>query len=705
MLLRLDSLSHILCWADMNVGPEDPSVHVDQVELRRLRLTFRARWMAEEEGAGEGAEGAGGRSDGREQYKLYLDGQSDLFISSFRSPAICKLLEGLPTAVLLENKVRALFVLTAFSFGRCGHFFRAGVFRAGPRDGQADHAARDHRAPLCARGGAGPRQRELAEKPAGRAPLHVPGAPLRRLPCHHHPRLRAAHAAHPPSGRPVRGRRARRGLVRKRRLDERGGAAAVGPAGQRGGGRAPGRLRLPPARLSRCARLPGHHEDPLADGLHVRAVPGAQACGEQRVPADVGRGAVSDQAGAGQPLRAPAQHVRGEPQGVHPGAAEEPVHAGVRPQLHGPPRVQFRVQRAAHPARRPAVRAPGGQVRAHLQHPRGVPLEAGELDRVPRGVRAAAADGGRGHAPQGARLDGQVPQRVVPPQLHRGPQRPRLSLLLRDAHREPQLHLRGERAHARRRERAAAAAARGGHVARLADEHLTGAGGQPGDCRRGAQVRGQGDEHVLGLREHLQGGRRVHQGVHQPGGVVPAEAAPVGVHQAAREARLAGPGNGLDAPPDGAEPAGEAGRGQHPVANHLPLNRGVPALPGAGGARPHPYVPESEGLHPEPSHAAGGGDAAGVEPRRPGREPQPIGRRQVRLHAALPAGAGAVCTRARAQGSRVQGRGRLLSLRGGPAPLQHGARRAADGAAPHDGRQVLCREGERGDGAPHAHAL
>ena len=56
---------------------------VEQVELRRLKLTFRARWLP-----AEGAEGAAGRR----QYKLYLDGQTDLFISNFRSPAICKLL-------------------------------------------------------------------------------------------------------------------------------------------------------------------------------------------------------------------------------------------------------------------------------------------------------------------------------------------------------------------------------------------------------------------------------------------------------------------------------------------------------------------------------------------------------------------------------------------------------------------------------------
>jgi hypothetical protein len=81
-----------------------------------LGLTFCARWTPppppseEKKGADHKAQDnkAEGEAEGKGEYKLYLDGQSDLFISNFRSPAICKLLEGLPTAVLLENKVSRL---------------------------------------------------------------------------------------------------------------------------------------------------------------------------------------------------------------------------------------------------------------------------------------------------------------------------------------------------------------------------------------------------------------------------------------------------------------------------------------------------------------------------------------------------------------------------------------------------------------------
>jgi hypothetical protein len=98
LLLRLDSLSHCLVW--LTTSDPNHAAVVDLVELPRLKLTFRSRATTPQ------AEG-----DARAASRLYLDGHGELFLSNGRAPGLCKFLEGLPTAVLLENDLGEAFIL------------------------------------------------------------------------------------------------------------------------------------------------------------------------------------------------------------------------------------------------------------------------------------------------------------------------------------------------------------------------------------------------------------------------------------------------------------------------------------------------------------------------------------------------------------------------------------------------------------------
>ncbi|CAM9946555.1 unnamed protein product, partial [Ectocarpus sp. 8 AP-2014] len=93
-LLRLDGLSHVLAWTrDPVLACKDPA-SLDFVELPRLRLRFEAK-----------ADGPGGK------VRLHSLEHAGMFISGADGAEMTKLVEGLPSSLLLENSEKDRFLL------------------------------------------------------------------------------------------------------------------------------------------------------------------------------------------------------------------------------------------------------------------------------------------------------------------------------------------------------------------------------------------------------------------------------------------------------------------------------------------------------------------------------------------------------------------------------------------------------------------
>lgn len=98
LMVRLDSLSHVLAWTDSDAKSKDMNVSaqgtfkIHSIELPRVGLSFTSV------------------TDGQDT-KLCSDQFAGLFISNTRTPTVLGLMEGIPHSILLEDNHEELYLL------------------------------------------------------------------------------------------------------------------------------------------------------------------------------------------------------------------------------------------------------------------------------------------------------------------------------------------------------------------------------------------------------------------------------------------------------------------------------------------------------------------------------------------------------------------------------------------------------------------
>jgi hypothetical protein len=101
LLLRLENLSHVLVWTSTKVLKSKDECNIDLIELPRLRLSFYSQ--TDQVGVGNATHPV---------TRLYSTEHAGLFISTYHDdPAITRLMEGIPHALLLENNLQEFFIL------------------------------------------------------------------------------------------------------------------------------------------------------------------------------------------------------------------------------------------------------------------------------------------------------------------------------------------------------------------------------------------------------------------------------------------------------------------------------------------------------------------------------------------------------------------------------------------------------------------